>query len=66
MERGGKSDLHDIAVELKVETSKAWLVFDGSRDAWIPKSQAELEKIRDKNLWMLTAPEWLLQDKGLI
>lgn len=66
MERGGKSDLHDVAVELKAETAKAWLVFDGTREVWIPKSQAELEKVRDKNLWMLTAPEWLMIDKGLL
>lgn len=66
MERGGKSDLHDVAVELRAETDKAWLVFDGTQEVWIPRSQAELEKIRDKNLWMLTAPEWLMVAKGLL
>jgi len=66
MNRGGNSDLHDIAVELKMETGKAWLVSDGMHEAWLPKSQCELEKVRDKHLWMLTAPEWLLHDKGLI
>ena len=58
-----KSDLIDCAVQLHHETEKAWLVSDdGERDhaVWIPKSQAELAD------GVLTLPEWLATDKGLI
>ena len=46
----GRSDLHDVGVELVHETEKAWLVHDGTlvngelNKVWIPKSQAELDK----------------------
>lgn len=67
----GRSDLHDVGVELVHETEKAWLVHDGTlvngelNKVWIPKSQAELDKTT-RPLFTLTAPEWLLKDKGLI
>lgn len=62
-----KSDLIDLAVQLHHETGKAWLVSDdGDREkaVWIPKSQAEIEA--DGKIHLLTCPEWLAQDKGLI
>ena len=58
-----KSDLIDVAVQVHRETAKAWLVSDtgDKKDAkWIPKSQAELAD------GVLTCPEWLAKDKGLI
>jgi hypothetical protein len=71
-------DLFDVAVELIRETDAAWLVTDGE-DAketlfgmvtrqdgvWVPKSQCELEDNGD-GTWTLTAPEWLLEKKGLL
>jgi len=62
-----KSDLIDIAVQLHHETEKAWRVSDtGENDkaVWIPKSQAELEP--DGGVHLLTLPEWLANEKGLI
>ena len=76
MSRGsGRSDLHDVKVELIHETDRAWLVSDGTEQdgekvkVWVPKSQAELDRdgvARSMNLWTLTAPEWLLKEKGLL
>ncbi len=67
---GGKSHLVDIDVALKHETEKAWLVYnDNPNDAvWIPKSQGEMEQveIEDKNLWVLTIPDWLAYEEGLM
>jgi hypothetical protein len=66
-----KSDLEDVGVDLVHETEKAWLVTDGTivdgelNRVWVPKSQAELDKTT-RPLFTLTAPEWLLKDKGLI
>jgi len=57
----GRSDLVDIAAELKGETEKAWRLYDGSRTEWVPKSQAE--KNDDGTF---TMPEWLAKDKGFI
>ena len=53
--------LVDIAAEVKGETEKAWRLFDGSKTAWVPKSQAE-----DNGDGTYTMPEWLAQDKGFI
>lgn len=58
-----KSDLIDCAVQLHHETPKAWLVSDDGdrkRAVWIPKSQAEFAE------GVITMPEWLAKDKGLI
>lgn len=52
-----------IEVVVKRETERAWGVAD-PRDAgriqWLPKSQCTLEGTE------ITAPEWLLKDRGLI
>lgn len=58
----GRSDLIDIACELRGETEKAWRVFDGARTVWVPKSQCEF----DADSGTLTMPEWLAKDKELI
>lgn len=58
----GKSDPVEIAGEMRRETEKAYLVFDGSREAWVPKSQVEW----DEGKGVFTMPEWLAIDKGFI
>jgi hypothetical protein len=55
-----------LSVELRRETSGAWLVFDGAREAWIPKSQGELVPDTDGRTSTLVVPEWLAKEKGLI
>lgn len=57
--------LFDITVDLVFETEKAWQVDDGDKKVWIPKSIGEMDKNTD-GTYCLTAPEWLLKDKGLI
>jgi len=63
-----KSDLIDIVVQLKAETDKAWLVNDGTKDVWVPKSQCKLYKDAPlgRNEKILTLPEWLAHEKELI
>ena len=58
----GKSDLIDIAVEIKSETEKAYYLDDGATQVWIPKSQCEW----NQEDGTLTMPEWLAKDNGLI
>jgi hypothetical protein len=55
------SNLIDVGAEVRRETDKAWLVFDGAREVWLPKSQCERNP--DKTF---TMPEWLAVEKELI
>lgn len=57
--------LTDIACILKHETKAAWLVNDGDKDVWLPKSQCELEPGKGTDC-IVTLPEWLAKEKELI
>lgn len=59
-----KSNLIDLAVEIRHETANAWLVHDGHRDVWVPKSQCEVTETRGPSI--ITLPEWLAKAKELI
>ena len=59
-----KSDLIDLAVEIRAETARAFLVHDGHRDVWLPKSQVEVTETRGPSI--VTLPTWLAKDKELI
>jgi hypothetical protein len=56
-----RSELIDIAAELRGETEKAFRIFDGKITEWVPKSQ--VEKNDDGTF---TMPEWLALDKGFL
>jgi hypothetical protein len=56
-----KSELFDVAAEIKGETEKAYRLFDGSKTAWVPKSQVE-----NNGDGTFTMPTWLAKDKGFI
>lgn len=57
----------EIEVEVRAETPKALLVYNGSTEVWVPKSQ-----IRDQcenELGTITSifiSEWLATEKGLV
>lgn len=65
-----KSDIVDIDVYLHHRTEKAVLVsLDGEKKnaVWVPLSQVELERNPDMpRAYVLTLPEWLALEKGLI
>ena len=56
-----KSELFDLAAEVRGETEKAWRLFDGVRTEWVPKSQVE-----DNGDGTFTMPMWLAEDKGFV
>ena len=58
------NDLVDIAGELVPprETPRAFRFYDGSNTVWLPKSQCEW----DEESQVMTMPEWLAMEKGLI
>jgi hypothetical protein len=53
--------LTDIAAEFRYETERAYLIFDGFKEVWLPKSIA----VRNEDD-TFTMPEWLAKEKGLI
>ena len=55
-------DIIEIAGELRHETDKAYLLFDGDKEVWIAKGLGEWDE-HSKTMQM---PEWLALDKGLI
>ncbi len=57
----GESNIIDIAAEKRHETEKAFLLFDGDKEVWLPKSQVE-----ENGDGTYAMPEWLAHDKGLI
>jgi hypothetical protein len=48
--------LTEIAAEIRHETTKAYLLFDGIREAWVPKSQVE-----NNEDGTFTMPTWLAE-----
>lgn len=56
---------HSINCELLRETDKAWLINDGTKDVWFPKSQGDLDPCAD-GTHDLFGEEWIMKDKGLI
>jgi hypothetical protein len=55
------SELFDMAAQIKAETERAYLLTDGTCEAWVPKSQVE-----DNGDGTFTLPAWLAADKGFL
>ncbi len=56
----------EIAVEIKARTPKAFLVFDGKIECWIPRSQIS-DYVGDTDFpETIFISEWLAGEKGLI
>jgi hypothetical protein len=55
-------DIIEIAGELRHETEKAYLLFDGSKEVWIAKSPGEW----DADSKSMQMPEWLALERGWI
>lgn len=58
--------LIEIACELRHETGKAFLIFDGTREAWLSKSLTEEQLDGRGKLVGVIIPEWLAKQKELI
>jgi hypothetical protein len=58
----GNSDLVDISGEVRHETEKAYLFYDGKDQAWMPKSLCQWDDLNK----IMTCPEWIALEKGLI
>lgn len=54
-------ELFDFAAQVRAETDKALLLHDGTKQAWVPRSQ-----VKDCGDGTFTMPTWLARDKGFI
>jgi hypothetical protein len=62
----GRSDLIEIACEVRRETDLAVLIFDGAREVWVPKALVEIDAPSLPGTTVATMPEWLASEKGLV
>jgi hypothetical protein len=58
----GAKDI-EIACEVRRETTLAVLIFDGTREVWVPKSHISDEAVDKSSIFI---PEWLAIEKGLV
>lgn len=69
----GNSDIIDLTLQRHAQTKLAILVSDDGKEksaVWLPLSQIEVAPVPgtggSKGLVLVTLPEWLATDKGLI
>lgn len=60
-----RKEIFDVTVKKIHATDKAWLVNDGTRQDWFPKSMYELEDNGD-GTHTLTGPVSMLKEKGFV
>lgn len=63
-----RSNIIDITLQLLRETEKAVQVTDSNpgEAVWLPRSQIEIAPAETATLYVVTLPDWLAQEKGLI
>jgi hypothetical protein len=68
--RDGPTETIEIACEVRRETDKAWLIFDGIKEVWIARSQIS-DQVEEAGLFgrkvtSIFIPVWLATEKGLV
>lgn len=63
-----ENDMSDVEIEVEVRarTDKAFLVFDGKIECWIPKSQISDYSGEEDSPESIFIPEYIAYEKGLI
>jgi hypothetical protein len=56
-----QDELFDLTAELEHQTEKAYLLNDGTKKIWVPKSQVE-----NNEDGTFTLPMWLAVERGLV
>lgn len=67
MERAGS--LVEFCGEIRIETAKAYLVFDGQNEVWLPRSMIKtMRRIGSSTSgdYVFEIPEWLAREKGIV
>lgn len=63
------SELVGVTMHVHAETKAAVLASDDGEEAnavWLPKSQIEMEPLRDKKTFEITMPMWLAAKHKLV
>ena len=63
------ANLIEFCGEVRRETEKAYLVFDGAHETWLPKSQIKSERIVSQSVKddrVFEIAEWLAREKGIV
>lgn len=60
--------LNEVEVEVDIvgRSGLAYLVSDGDREVWLPRSLCRFDMDTANNTATVTLPEWLAKDKELI
>ena len=58
-------EMIEFYLELKRPTKAAYLFTDGVGEYWLPKSQVEVNHVKD-NEYNVFVPEWLAEEKEMI
>jgi hypothetical protein len=61
-----KSREVEIACEVRAETAKAYLIYDGKIEVWVPKSQVTDYSEEKGKITSIFLSEWLATEKGLL
>ncbi len=56
----------EIEVEVRAETERALLVYNGSVEVWVPKSQITDQCGEGSEISSIFISEWLATEKGLV
>lgn len=57
----------EINCDIRATTDKAYLVYNGSVEAWVPKSLvSDYTEEPDGHISSVFIPEWLAEDKELV
>ena len=62
----------EVDADIVRQTELAICIYDGSKTVWLPKSQLidpapdEIGEYRDGDSLIITIPEWLAIEKGLV
>lgn len=62
MNKKNTREVVDIPGKVKMQTSRAYLFFDGTLEAWVPKSQCQW----DEDAKTMTMTMFVAEDKGFI
>jgi len=64
--RGSSNDVVEIDAELREDRPRAYLIYDGKTECWLPKSQVEFEPRMGSESGVFKVPVWLAKEKGLV
>ena len=56
-----RREIVDVRAVIRAETDRAWLLWDGNIQEWVPKSQGQ-----DNRDGTFSMPEWMATEKGFI